>query len=292
MFSCIICLDTLKSPVALPCGHVFCCACIERIVTTIKPFTSQHCCPSCRRPYSISTIDPSMIPSHLHQHIFPPIRKLYLDLSPTLPRPSTSSQSQTHLAAPTEGETAKAENLALRAHVEMWKRRAEVHSAANLGLVNLAKMARDYAVGVKRERDALEREMAELRRRLGGSAKEKEKEAEGDSDSASTSPPPATPPPLPVAVKHEQPDILLPPESLLATVPPLDIPIPRTSESALPTPSTTPTSITPDESEERPRKRSRRSTPAEATCGPRVQHVRRSSRHQRCTRTPQLQVCQ
>ncbi|TFK53443.1 hypothetical protein OE88DRAFT_1612046, partial [Heliocybe sulcata] len=165
MFSCIICLDTLKAPVALPCGHVFCYSCIERIVTTIKPFTSQHCCPSCRRPYTISTIDPSMVPDHLQPYIFAPIRRLYLDLS--LSPPPKPSQPHPPVPVPSESQTLKAENLALRAHVEMWKRRAEVHSAANLGLVNLAKMARDYAVTLKRERDAMENELSALKRRLG-----------------------------------------------------------------------------------------------------------------------------
>ncbi|KZT20115.1 hypothetical protein NEOLEDRAFT_1076364 [Neolentinus lepideus HHB14362 ss-1] len=173
MFSCIICLDTLKGPVALPCGHVFCYGCIERIVTTIKPFTSQHCCPSCRRPYTISTVDPSMVPDHLQPYIFAPIRRLYLDLSPSPPPANSEASTSQHRApvpVPSETDTVKAENLALRAHVEMWKRRAEVHSAANLGLVNLAKMARDYAVNLKHERDVMEREMRELRRRLGEDA--------------------------------------------------------------------------------------------------------------------------
>ena len=41
---CSICLDDLKTPVITPCGHVFCRACIETVIQTLKPPT----CPLCR----------------------------------------------------------------------------------------------------------------------------------------------------------------------------------------------------------------------------------------------------
>jgi len=39
---CPICLDTLKNPVITACAHVYCFACIERVIDT------QHKCPMCR----------------------------------------------------------------------------------------------------------------------------------------------------------------------------------------------------------------------------------------------------
>ena len=41
---CSICLDDLKIPVITPCAHVFCRACIETVIQTLKPPT----CPLCR----------------------------------------------------------------------------------------------------------------------------------------------------------------------------------------------------------------------------------------------------
>ena len=42
---CSICLDDLRSPAITPCGHVYCRACIERVIETQKP----PACPLCRK---------------------------------------------------------------------------------------------------------------------------------------------------------------------------------------------------------------------------------------------------
>ena len=42
---CSICLDDLKVPVITPCGHVYCRACIERVLDNATP----ACCPLCRK---------------------------------------------------------------------------------------------------------------------------------------------------------------------------------------------------------------------------------------------------
>jgi len=41
---CSVCMDDLTSPVITPCAHVFCRACIEQVIDTLKPPT----CPLCR----------------------------------------------------------------------------------------------------------------------------------------------------------------------------------------------------------------------------------------------------
>ncbi|KAF8198300.1 hypothetical protein K438DRAFT_1717926 [Mycena galopus ATCC 62051] len=114
MSSCSICLEPFRAPVSLPCGHVFCRACIRRTVvqSLTKPeseSTIQHLCPACRAPYSILNIDPVLVPGYLRPHIMPPIRTLFLDdpapsTSPSAAAcastPSTSTSASTSTASP------------------------------------------------------------------------------------------------------------------------------------------------------------------------------------------------
>ncbi|XP_030417918.1 nuclear factor 7, brain-like [Gopherus evgoodei] len=48
-FSCPVCLDWLQDPVTLPCGHVYCQGCIERMWGTLGV---PPACPECREPCS------------------------------------------------------------------------------------------------------------------------------------------------------------------------------------------------------------------------------------------------
>ncbi|CDQ68329.1 unnamed protein product [Oncorhynchus mykiss] len=46
--SCPICLQLFSDPVSLPCGHVYCSACLEKYMDTD---TAHHCCPECQVEY-------------------------------------------------------------------------------------------------------------------------------------------------------------------------------------------------------------------------------------------------
>ncbi|XP_062994503.1 E3 ubiquitin-protein ligase TRIM69-like [Elgaria multicarinata webbii] len=48
-FSCPVCLEWFWEPVALPCGHLYCQACIE---TAWGPHSSKPICPQCREQFS------------------------------------------------------------------------------------------------------------------------------------------------------------------------------------------------------------------------------------------------
>ncbi|PBK69209.1 hypothetical protein ARMSODRAFT_886706 [Armillaria solidipes] len=161
MPSCSICIDELKQPVALPCGHVFCTECVFRAVNAIKPYATIHYCPACRAPYTTVNIDPTLIPAHLRTHIIPSIRRLYLDE----PNPNIDSTMDTPKAV-SECARISAENAALRLNCGLWRRRAEVHAAATLGLLNVARIARDNAVQLKQEKDELERRYNVLKRKI------------------------------------------------------------------------------------------------------------------------------
>jgi len=145
MPSCTICLDTVKSPVALPCGHVFCHECIVNMVGSILPYTTKQCCPSCRASYSIVNIDPSIVPTYLRSSLLPSLRRIYLDEIPTN-------------ADDVPGELARlrAENISLKSQCEGWKARAYYHRASVTGLAGLAKITREYALRMKAEKEEIE----------------------------------------------------------------------------------------------------------------------------------------
>ncbi|KAF5373339.1 hypothetical protein D9615_007386 [Tricholomella constricta] len=65
-----------------------------------------------------------------------------------------------------ENSRLHAENSALRITCGMWRRRAEVHGAATLGLLGFARTARDEAIKMRRERDDLYKHYNLLREKL------------------------------------------------------------------------------------------------------------------------------
>lgn len=116
---------------------------------------------NCMSKEAIVNIDPTLIPSHLRTHIIPSIRRLYLDE----PNPNIDSSMDTPKAV-SECARISAENTALRHNCGLWRRRAEVHAAATLGLLNVARIARDSAVQMKQEKDELERRYNVLKRKI------------------------------------------------------------------------------------------------------------------------------
>ncbi|KAJ7096090.1 hypothetical protein C8R44DRAFT_644558 [Mycena epipterygia] len=191
MPSCSICYERFTSPVSLPCGHVFCRECIRRTVDSIKSCSVQHFCPTCRGPYNVLMIDPGLIPPYLRPHILPPIRPVFFDESTPAPgaSPSTSasafastsasasisvspsssssaSKSSSSTASPSDIGHVVAEANALRLNCVMWRRRAEVHAAANTGLLGFARAAKEHALRMRAERDTARNQCALLKRKL------------------------------------------------------------------------------------------------------------------------------
>ncbi|KAL4249944.1 hypothetical protein ABKN59_002041 [Abortiporus biennis] len=155
MPTCVICLDVLKSPAALPCGHVFCYDCIVRLVRNVQPYVHQHFCPTCRQPYTI--FNSALVPLHLQLHVSPSIRKLQLDY--TIPKSATGDES---LAS--ECARLRAENASLKSCCDVWCRRAKLHAGTTLGLVGLVRLSRDHAMKLKAEKEEAENKLISLKR--------------------------------------------------------------------------------------------------------------------------------
>ncbi|KAF8498555.1 hypothetical protein F5888DRAFT_1612373 [Russula emetica] len=75
---CPICLEKLHDPVATPCGHLGCEACIKAHARGSSD-TYEATCPTCRAPFPIVTPDMSIVPKKYQTFISPPLRRVFLD---------------------------------------------------------------------------------------------------------------------------------------------------------------------------------------------------------------------
>jgi hypothetical protein len=105
------------------------------------------------------SLDASLYPPQFRDHITPPIRKLFLELEDPTPNSSTDPERR-------NSARLSAENAILRSHCESWRKRAEAHGAATLGLVGLARTARSHALQMRHERDALQEKYSALKRKI------------------------------------------------------------------------------------------------------------------------------
>ncbi|KAH7922625.1 hypothetical protein BV22DRAFT_1016892 [Leucogyrophana mollusca] len=80
MADCGICLDQLKSPVSIPCGHIHCEKCLKSHISAGVD-AMQSTCPTCRATFYIAKPDFAYVPKKYHSFILPSVRKLYFDLS-------------------------------------------------------------------------------------------------------------------------------------------------------------------------------------------------------------------
>lgn len=153
---------------------------------SVAPCTTSVCTPQCcASAYSFSDndtapapINVNVIPANLRPFVTPSIRRLYLNAQTAEEESaqdkdgkdatSTESPAGSSMSAETAAELARLreENHTLRTHCSTWRRRAEMHGSANLNLINFAKVLRDQAAGIARERDELQRQCQSLKRKM------------------------------------------------------------------------------------------------------------------------------
>ncbi|KAF8216673.1 hypothetical protein K438DRAFT_1559344 [Mycena galopus ATCC 62051] len=162
---CSICYERFTAPVALPCGHIFCRECIRRAVDAGQMYATQHFCPTCRTGYNVVTVDPALVPAYIRPYVLPTLRPIFCD---ALELESVPSETFNCASDPTPAPSKPTNHdvEVLRLSCATWRRRAEVHAAANAGLLGFARAAKEYTLCMRAERDQALNRCALLERRL------------------------------------------------------------------------------------------------------------------------------
>jgi len=184
MSSCAICLDTLKDPVALPCGHVYCHGCIsEGVKATASTSSLTIHCPTCREPVSAVIPDSSFIPPHIRPYVLPPFRRIYLN-TPTPSLAFANTERGSNLTAEVEEAVARVhtENAIVRQSCDALHSRANMHMTAHIRLSSLLLLARDQARKLKDECNDLARKYDSLKRKFSDVDRELEPEVKSNQE--------------------------------------------------------------------------------------------------------------
>lgn len=184
MSACAICLDQLKAPVALPCGHVYCHGCISETVKTAASTSSSivHC-PTCREPVSTVAPNPLLIPPHLRPYVLSPFRRIYLN-PPTPILTSPDADRTSNLTAEAEKAIARLhmENATLRQSCYASHAHAHAHMAAHFQLSALVRTTRDQARKLKDDRNKIARKYESLKRKFSDVSRNLEHETKTDQE--------------------------------------------------------------------------------------------------------------
>ncbi|KAG2125321.1 hypothetical protein DEU56DRAFT_825698 [Suillus clintonianus] len=151
MAECGICLEDIKKPVCIPCGHVHCEKCLRAHINSGNDALKSSC-PSCRSVFHIAMPDLSFVPKKYHDFMAPSVRKLYLDITSPAPLIAEIEQLKTRVAALSRDRDALMERC--EAHMAASRQYAANEKDARLE----AQAARDATNRLRMKYDALEAE--------------------------------------------------------------------------------------------------------------------------------------
>ncbi|XP_030609574.1 tripartite motif-containing protein 16-like [Archocentrus centrarchus] len=78
-FSCSICLDLLKDPVTIPCGHSYCMTCIKKVWDEVEKKKKIHSCPQCGKTFKPR---PALVKSLMFADLVEQLKKTELQAAP------------------------------------------------------------------------------------------------------------------------------------------------------------------------------------------------------------------
>ncbi|KAG2042725.1 hypothetical protein BDR03DRAFT_996920 [Suillus americanus] len=151
MAECGICLEDIKKPVCIPCGHVHCEKCLRAHINSGNDALKSSC-PSCRSIFHIAMPDLSFVPKKYHDFMAPSVRKLYLDIASSAPLLAENEKLKTRVAELSRDKNALMEKC--EARMAACRQYAADERDARLE----AKAAQEATDRLQAKYDALERE--------------------------------------------------------------------------------------------------------------------------------------
>ncbi|KAG1881049.1 hypothetical protein F4604DRAFT_1619307 [Suillus subluteus] len=151
MAECGICLEDIKRPVCIPCGHVHCEKCLRAHINSGNDALKSSC-PSCRSIFHIAMPDLSFVPKKYHDFMAPSVRKLYLDIASPAPLLAEIEKHKTRVTELSRDRDALIERC------EAFIAASSQHAASEKNARLEAKAAREATNRLQVKYDALERE--------------------------------------------------------------------------------------------------------------------------------------
>ncbi|KAI4877034.1 hypothetical protein NFI96_010098 [Prochilodus magdalenae] len=113
-FSCPVCLDLLKDPVTIPCGHSYCLGCIQDCLDQDDP-TGVYSCPQCRHTF---TPRPVLSKNTMLAELAEDLRKTRLQAAPPAGSPAGSGDVECDVCTGTKHRAVKSCLVCLASYCE------------------------------------------------------------------------------------------------------------------------------------------------------------------------------